>query len=173
MVLMCEPIVLAIEDLKKEDSIVILTTPQGEKYTERKAMALKDAKHLIIICGHYEGYDERVRNFVDLEISIGDYVLTGGEIPAMAITDSVVRLIDGVINKESFLSDSYSDDLLDYPTYTKPASFRGLDVPEVLLNGNHAKINEYRKTEQLHKTMLKRPELLEKTGADSNENRES
>lgn len=162
MVLKCEPIVRAIEDIKTDDSLVILTTPQGKVYNQKETIKLKEYKHLIIICGHYEGYDERIRSFVDLELSIGDYILTGGEIPAMVITDSVTRLIDGVINKESYLEDSYSDYLLDYPTYTKPADFRGLKVPEVLINGNHEKINEYRHNEQLKRTQEKRPDLMEK-----------
>lgn len=161
MVLMCEPVVRAIEDLKKDDSLVILTCPQGKVYSEQMAINLKEYKHLIIICGHYEGYDERIRNFVDLEISIGDYVLTGGEIPAMAITDSIVRLLDGVINKDSYLEDSFTNNLLDYPTFTKPADFRGLKVPEVLISGNHAKIAEYRKNEQIKRTKERRPDLLE------------
>lgn len=160
MVLMCEPVVRAIEDLKTEDSLVILTCPQGHIYNEKEAHKLKEYKHLIIVCGHYEGYDERIRNFVDLEISIGDYVLTGGEIPAMAITDSVVRLIDGVINESSWVTDSFTDNLLDYPTYTKPADFRGLKVPDVLLSGNHAKIKEYREQEQIKRTQIRRPDLL-------------
>ncbi len=161
MVLMCEPVVRAIDDLRRDDSLVILTCPQGKTYQESVARKLKDYHHLIIICGHYEGYDERIRNFVDLEISIGDYILTGGEIPAMAITDSVVRLIDGAINKESSTDDSYTNNLLDYPTYTKPAEFRGLKVPDVLLSGNHKKIKEYRLNEQIKKTKEKRPDLLE------------
>lgn len=162
MVLMCEPVVRAIEDIKSDDSIVILTTPQGEIYNEAKAIELKNYKHLIIVCGHYEGYDERIREFVDLELSIGDYVLTGGEIPAMVITDSITRLIDGVINKDSYIDDSFTNGLLDYPTYTKPADFRGLKVPEVLISGNHEKIKEYRYNEQIKRTKLRRPDLMEK-----------
>jgi len=162
MVLMCEPVVRAIEDLRKDDSLVILTCPQGKVYNENIAHNLKEYKHLIVVCGHYEGYDERIRNFVDLEISIGDYILTGGEIPAMAITDSIVRLIPGVINKESYIEDSFTNNLLDYPTYTKPADFRGMKVPDVLISGNHAKIAEYRKNEQIKRTGERRPELLEK-----------
>ncbi len=161
MVLMCEPVVDAIEDLKDKDSLVILTTPQGKVYNEKEALELKKHKHLIIVCGHYEGYDERIRNFVDLELSIGDYILTGGEIPAMVLVDSITRLLPGVINEESFLNDSFSDNLLDYPTYTKPASFRGLDVPEVLLSGNHAKIKEYREKMRIERTKERRPDLLE------------
>ena len=166
MVLMCEPVILAIEDLKTKDSLVILTTPQGKTYNESLAHELKEYKHIIIVCGHYEGYDERIREFVDLEISIGDYILTGGEIPAMAITDSIVRLIDGVINKESYIEDSFTNNLLDYPTYTKPDNFRGLSVPKVLLSGNHAKINKYRKSEQIKRTMARRPDLMEKYNGD-------
>lgn len=161
MVLMCDPIVRAIESVKAEDSLVILTTPQGKKYTEKIAYDLKKYKHLIIICGHYEGYDERIREFVDMEISIGDYILTGGEIPALVITDSVTRLIDGVINSESYLEDSFTDNLLDYPTYTKPAEYRGLKVPEVLISGNHEKIKEYRKEEQIKRTNERRHDLME------------
>lgn len=161
MVLMCEPVVNAIEDLKTEDSLVILTCPQGKVYTEKVANDLIKCKHLIIVCGHYEGYDERIRNFVDLEISIGDYILTGGEIPAMVISDSVTRLIDGVINKNSYMEDSFTNNLLDYPTYTKPFNFRGMEVPEVLISGNHAKIAEYRKEEQIKRTKERRPDLLE------------
>ena len=160
MVLMCEPVVRAIEDIKTENSLVILTCPQGRVYNEKCAHELKSYKHLIIICGHYEGYDERIRNFVDLEISIGDYILTGGEIPAMAITDSVVRLIDGVIRKDSYVDDSFTNNLLDYPTYTKPYDFRGMLVPDVLLSGNHKKIEDYRKSEQIKRTKERRPDLL-------------
>ncbi len=162
MVLMCEPVVRAIEDIKTQDSLVILTCPQGKVYNESIALDLTKYKHLIIICGHYEGYDERIREFVDLEISIGDYILTGGEIPAMVILDSVTRLLDGVINKESYIEDSFTNNLLDYPVYTKPADFRGLKVPDVLLSGNHAKINEYRKNEQIKRTQERRPDLMEK-----------
>jgi len=162
MVLMCEPVVRAIEDLKTDSSLVILTCPQGKRYTEKMAHELKEYNHLIIICGHYEGYDERIRNFVDLEISIGDYILTGGEIPAMAITDSIVRLIPGVINRNSYEEDSFTNNLLDYPVYTKPADFRGLKVPEVLISRNHQKIDEYRKEEQIKRTKERRPDLLEK-----------
>ena len=162
MVLMCEPVVRAIEDLKKEDSLVILTCPQGKTYSEKMAFDLKKYKHLIIVCGHYEGYDERIRNFVDLEVSIGDYILTGGEIPAMVIVDSVTRLLEGVIKEESYFEDSFTNNLLDYPTYTKPRDFRGLLVPEVLLSGNHEKIKEYRLQEQIKRTKERRPDLLKR-----------
>ena len=160
MVLKVDVVVKAIEDLKSDDSLIILTCPQGKTYNQSITKELKSKKHLIIICGHYEGYDERIREFVDLELSIGDYILTGGEIPAMVITDSVTRLIDGVITKESYESDSFENNLLDYPTYTKPVDFRGLKVPDILLSGDHKKIDEYRKNEQIRKTKELRPDLL-------------
>ena len=144
MVLMCEPIFDAVESVKKKNSIVIMTTPSGEKYNQKIAYDLSKESHLIILCGHYEGFDERIKSIVDMEISIGDYVLTGGEIPACVIMDSVVRLIDGVINKESLESETFTDDLVDYPVYTRPRVYRGMEVPEVLLSGDHKKIEEYR-----------------------------
>ncbi|MBR4671886.1 MAG: tRNA (guanosine(37)-N1)-methyltransferase TrmD [Bacilli bacterium] len=164
MVLMVQPIYDAVMDLKDEDTKVILLTPDGEKYNQKKAYDLKKYKHLIIICGHYEGFDDRIRSVVDFEISIGDYVLTGGELPSMIITDTIVRLVDGVIDEESHINDSFNPNtnLLDYPTYTKPREFMGLTVPEVLLNGNHKEIEEYRLKESIKKTQEKRPDLLEK-----------
>ena len=162
MVLMCQPVVDAIEAFKRDDSKVILMTPQGKSYNEKVAYELKNEKHLILVCGHYEGYDERIRNFVDMEISIGDYILTGGEIPAMVITDSVTRLIDGVIEKESYTNESFNNNLLDYPVYTKPRVYRGLEVPEVLLSGHHENINNWRKEESIKRTEKRRPDLLKK-----------
>ena len=162
MVLICQPIFDAVEDLKTKDSKVIMLTPDGKIYNQTTAYDLSKEKHLIIICGHYEGFDERIRSIVDLEISIGDYVLTGGEIPAMILTDSITRLIDGVINKESHENDSFSDNLLDYETYTKPEEFRGMKVPEVLLSGNHKKIDEFRKESRYNRTKEKRPDLFDK-----------
>lgn len=162
MVLMCQPVVDAIETLKTEDSKVILMCPQGKKYNQTTAYELKSEKHIILVCGHYEGYDERIRNFVDLEISIGDFILTGGEIPAMAITDSITRLLDGVITKESYENESFNNNLLDYPTYTKPQNFRGMEVPDVLLSGHHENINKWRALESLKRTEKRRPDLLKK-----------
>ena len=121
---------------------------------------LKEKKHIILLCGHYEGFDERVKAIIDLEISIGDYVLTGGELPAMVITDSIVRLIDGVITDGSLESESFTDNLLDYPVYTRPAEFRGMKVPEVLLSGHHENINKYRNEERIRLTKEKRSDLL-------------
>ena len=162
MVLMPQPIFDAVDDLKKDDSKVILMTPQGVTYEQKKAYGLSKEKHLIIICGHYEGFDERIRTLADMKISIGDYVLTGGEIVSMVITDSVVRLIDGVIEKESHLEDSFNNNLLDYPVYTKPVEFRGMKVPDVLLSGHHANIKKFREDAALAKTKERRPDLLEK-----------
>lgn len=160
MVLMVEPLVNAIEHYKTKDSKVILMCPQGKTYKQEKARILSQEKHLILVCGHYEGFDERIRKFVDEEISIGDYVLTGGEIPAMTISDSVIRLLDGVIKKESYQEESFNNNLLDYPTYTKPQEFRGLKVPDILISGDHKKIKEWRRQEQIKKTEEKRKDLL-------------
>ena len=163
MVLMPQPIFDCVESLRKEDSKVILLTPSGIPYKQKMAYDLSHEKHLIIICGHYEGFDERIRTLADIEISIGDYVLTGGEIPAMVLVDSIVRLLPGVIKERSHLNDSFNENyLLDYPTYTKPRIFRGMEVPEVLLSGDQQKIAEYRLQESLKKTKELRPDLLEK-----------
>lgn len=159
MLLRCEPIFLALDKIKTEDSFVILLTPDGEVFKEKTAIDLSHKKHIILICGRYEGFDERIKTLVDLELSIGDFVLTGGEVPAMCVVDAVTRLIPGVINEESLASESFTDDLLDYPNYTKPSEYRGLKVPDVLLSGDHAKIAEYRKNEQIKKTEARRPDL--------------
>ena len=162
MVLTCQPIFDCVEALKEDDSLVILMTPDGTPYKQQMAYDLSKKKHLIIICGHYEGFDERIRSLCDLEISIGDYVLTGGELASMVLTDSIVRLIPGVIETSSHQNDSFNNNLLDYPTYTKPRNFRGMEVPSVLVNGDHKKIEEYRKEESIKRTKDRRPDLLEK-----------
>lgn len=162
MVLTCQPIFDCVEALKEDDSLVILMTPDGIPYKQQMAYDLSKKKHLIIICGHYEGFDERIRSLCDLEISIGDYVLTGGELASMVLTDSIVRLIPGVIETSSHQNDSFNNNLLDYPTYTKPRNFRGMEVPGVLVNGDHKKIEEYRKEESIKRTKERRPDLLEK-----------
>ena len=159
MVLMCEPIFRAIETLKKEDTIVIMLTPSGIPFKQKIAIDLSKQKHIILLCGHYEGFDERIRTIVDMEISIGDYVLTGGEVPAMAITDAITRLIPGVITEESLDSESFNDNLLDYPNYTRPEVFRGMKVPEVLLSGHHKNIDKYRQEERIKKTNEQRKDL--------------
>lgn len=159
MVLMCEPIFNAIEALRKNNTKVIMLTPSGNTFNQKEAYSLAKEKHIILLCGHYEGFDERIKTIIDYEISIGDFVLTGGEIPAMAIVDAVVRLIPGVINEESLKNESFNDNLLDYPNYTKPAEFRGLKVPEVLLSGHHKNINEYRQKERKKITQKLRKDL--------------
>ena len=160
MVLMAQPIFDCIESIKKEDSIVILLTPDGDLYKQKIAYDLSTKKHLILICGHYEGFDERIRSICDMELSIGDYVLTGGEVPAMVLVDSITRLLPGVITEESHLNDSFNDSLLDYPTYTKPRIYKGMEVPEVLISGDHKKIAEWRKEQSIKKTESRRPDLL-------------
>ena len=162
MVLMCQPIYDCIESIKKENSKVSMLTPDGTLYKQKIAYDLAQEKHLILLCGHYEGFDERIRNIVDMEISIGDYVLTGGEIPAMVVSDSVIRLVDGVIDKNSHLVDSFNDSLLDYETYTKPYDFRGMKVPDVLISGDHKKIDDFRRNSRYNRTKDRRPDLLEK-----------
>ena len=156
MVLMCEPIFRAIEDLRRSDSVVIMLTPGGETYKQEVAMEFSKYSHIILLCGHYEGFDERIKTIVDREISIGDYILTGGEVAAMAIVDSVTRLIPGVINKESLESESFDDGLLDYPVYTKPYDFRGMKVPDVLLSGHHENIKKYREEQKFKLTNLRK-----------------
>lgn len=160
MLLMCQPIIDCVNDIKTDDSLVVLLTPSGIPFKESTAYDLSKVKHLILICGHYEGFDERVKSVVDMELSIGDYVLTGGEIPAMVVVDAVTRLIPGVINEESHLNDSFSDPkVLDYPNYTKPRDFRGLLVPDVLVSGDHKKIAEWREQQANLKTNEVRPDL--------------
>ena len=161
MVLTPQPIFDCVKALKKDNSKVILLTPDGELYKQDKAYDLSQEKHLIIICGHYEGFDERIRSLCDIELSIGDYVLTGGEIASMVLVDSIVRLIPGVITESSHLNDSFNNNLLDYPTYTKPRIYEGMEVPEVLVSGDHKKIEEYRKAESLKRTRERRPDLLD------------
>lgn len=162
MVLQCDPIFKCVESLKTPDSTVILVTPDGKTYNQKIAKELKLKKHLIIICGHYEGFDERIRSLADLELSIGDYILTGGELAACVITDSVVRLLSGAINEESLNSESFEDNLLDYPTYTKPAVYQNMAVPPVLLSGDHQKIAKWREEMRVKKTQERRPDLLER-----------
>lgn len=152
MVLMCQPIFDAVSALKTNDSKIILTVPDGKILNQKIAHQLSFEKHLIIICGHYEGFDERIRTLADYEISIGKYILTGGELPSMVITDSVVRLLDGVINKDSLQNESFNNELMDYPNYTHPVDFNGMVVPEVLLSGHHQNILKYRNKQAIIKT---------------------
>ena len=161
MVLMCQPIFDCIKSLKTKDSFVVMLTPDGKTYNQEIAKKFSKKKHLILLCGHYEGFDERIKSICDEFISIGDFILTGGEIPSMVITDSVVRLLDGVIDQESLESESFNNNLLDYPTYTKPRVYEGMEVPSVLLSGDHKKIQEYRLNEQIKKTKSLRNDLWE------------
>ncbi len=164
MVMKPEPIFKAVRSLKKEDSEVILLSPSGDLFSQKIAEELSKKNHLILICGRYEGVDERVKSIITREISIGDYVLTGGEIPAMVIVDAVVRLVPGVLgDPNSLREESFQWGILEYPQYTHPRDFEGMKVPDILLSGNHEKIRRWRRKEALRKTFLKRPDLLEKT----------
>ena len=165
MVLMAQPYVDCYEGVdKKENSVTLMMTPQGEPFTDKLSNELTQYNQIIILCGHYEGYDERIRDIIKpREISIGDFVLTGGELPALCLIDSISRKIDGTLGKiESAHDDSFSDGLLEYPQYTKPREYRGLEVPEVLLNGNHKLIEEFREEQKILRTKQKRPDLYEK-----------
>lgn len=163
MVLRVEPLYDAIMDVKGDDkdAKVILMTPDGVPYKQEIAVDLSNEKHLIFVCGHYEGFDERIRTLCDMELSIGDYVLTGGELPAMVVSDSIIRLLDGVITGTSLDSESFNDKLLDYPTYTKPQEFMGMKVPDVLLSGDHARIKAWRDEMRIKRTKERRPDLID------------
>ncbi|MBN1865127.1 MAG: tRNA (guanosine(37)-N1)-methyltransferase TrmD [Victivallales bacterium] len=162
MLMMCEPLFRAVESLRAEKSKVILMTPQGEVFRQSIAEGLSVESHLVIICGHYEGVDERVRlDLVDMEISIGDFILTNGNLPAMVLTEAVARLVPGVLGSaKSCESDSFSNGMLEYPQYTRPENFRGQKVPEVLLSGDHGQIRAWRESEALKRTTRRRPDLL-------------
>ncbi len=172
MVMKPEPIAAAIESVKSENqnARVILLSPRGRPYRQSLARELAALPHLALLCGHYKDIDERVRNFVDDDISVGDYILSGGEPAALALIDSVVRLLPGAISDpESAERDSFENGLLDHPHYTRPEEFRGLKVPEVLRSGNHARIAEWRRREALRLTLKHRPDLLEGTGLGEND----
>lgn len=176
MVLKPEPVFAAVDHLLESAAVkprVILMCPQGETFTQSKAEELAKEEHLVFICGHYEGYDERIReHLVTDELSVGDYVLTGGELPAMVVIDSVVRLLPGVLgNETSAVTDSYSTGLLEYPHYTRPAQFRDWDVPEVLISGHHARIEAWRREQSLLRTLRRRPDLLEAADLTDKERR--
>ncbi len=171
MVLMAQPYVDAYESVEKiNNSITLMMTPQGEKFDNKMCTELAKYDQIVILCGHYEGFDERIRTIIQpKEVSIGDFVLTGGELPALCLMDSVSRKLDGTLGKiESMEEDSFENGLLEYPQYTKPREYRGLNVPEVLLNGNHALINEFRYNEQLKRTKERRPDLYEKYVSNHN-----
>ncbi len=158
------PVVIydCLNEIKTDKSHIILLTPQGNKYSQEKASYIaKNYEEVIMICGHYEGFDERIRTMVDEEISIGDFVLTGGELASMVISDSVIRLLDGAIKEDSYLGDSHQNGLLEYPQYTRPEIFNGIEVPFVLRNGNHKEIAKWRLKESLRRTLERRPDMLE------------
>lgn len=175
MVMKVEPIERALAAVKRADvkSLVVLMTPQGETFDQKIAAQLGVEQQLIMICGRYEGVDERIReHLVDREISIGDYILTGGELSALVVIDAVARLIPGVLgNDESALSESFSHGLLEYPQYTRPAEYKGLRVPDVLVSGNHAQIERWQRVEALKRTWQRRPDLLDKTDLSEEDKR--
>ena len=166
MVMRCQPVLDALRSVRGsaesfQNTIVAALSPAGRQFTQKQAHRLSELDHLILICGHYEGMDERIYRHVDEEISIGDYVLTGGEIAAMAVSDAVIRLLPGALRSESTSEESFENGLLEYPQYTQPAVCEGEAVPEVLLSGNHARIRRWRLKESLRRTMERRPDLLE------------
>ena len=161
MVMMCEPIYKAIESIKTDDCKIFYMSPRGKRFSQTKVREMSKLEHIILLCGHYEGVDQRVIDMFNMEeISIGDYILTGGELPAMVITDAIVRLIPNVITPDSIVEESFSNDVLEYNQYTRPSVFMGYSVPEVLLSGNHKKIAEYRKKQSIEITKKNRPDLL-------------
>lgn len=171
MIMKPEPIYNAISSVKSNKSIVIYLSPQGKIFNQNLAKKLSKEEHLILLCGHYEGIDNRIiENHIDMEISIGDYVLTGGEIPAMVLMDSIVRLLPGALtSEESYVDESHYNGLLEHPQYTRPRDFNGLTVPDILLSGNHEKIDKWRKYESLKNTLTKRPDLLENVNLSDEE----
>ncbi len=161
MVMMCEPLFKAIESVKEENSKIFFMSPRGVVFKQEMAREMSKLEHIILLCGHYEGIDQRVIDYFNIqELSIGDYVLTGGEIPAMVVADSVIRLIPGVIREESTMEESFSTNLLEYNQYTRPAEFRGMKVPDVLLSGHHKNIEEWRVEQSKEITKKNRPDLL-------------
>jgi tRNA (guanine37-N1)-methyltransferase len=166
MVMRPEPLFSALEPLRARGAHVILLDPAGERLTDSLARELAALPHLALVCGRYEGIDERVRELVDREVSIGDYVVTGGELPALVLVDAVVRLVPGAIARASHEDDSFASGLLEYPQYTRPESFRGHDVPPILLSGNHAEVDRWRRREALRRTFERRPDLLDAAPLD-------
>ena len=159
MILRPEPVAAALDSLRRPDSMVILLDPAGEVFRQARAADLATRPHLVFVCPRYEGVDERIRSLVDLELSIGDYVLTGGELPALVVIDAMIRLLPGAIEEASTVEESFSDGLLEYPQYTRPAVFRGMDVPSILTSGDHAAVARWRKEQAIERTRRRRPDL--------------
>ena len=163
MLMQVEPLYYAIKSVQSGNSKLIFPSPQGKVFNQSMAKELSEEEHLVFICGHYEGVDERIFELFNIEeISLGDFVLTGGELPSMVMVDAISRLVDGVISRESLESESFSNNLLEYPQYTRPSSFMGLDVPEVLLSGNHQEVDKWRAEQSLKRTKERRKDLLKK-----------
>jgi tRNA (guanine37-N1)-methyltransferase len=160
MVMRPEPIAAGIDHLRRDDSFVVLLDPSGEVFSQGRAGDLAGRSHLVLVCARYEGVDERVRALVDLELSIGDYVLTGGELPALVVIDAVIRLLPGAIDDASTTEESFADGLLEYPQYTRPPTFRGVDVPTILTSGDHGAVERWRREQALARTQERRPDLL-------------
>jgi len=159
MILRPEPVAAALDSLRRPDSMVILLDPAGEVFRQARAADLATRPHLVFVCPRYEGVDERIRSLVDLELSIGDYVLTGGELPALVVIDAMIRLLPGAIEEASTVEESFSDGLLEYPQYTRPAVFRGMDVPSILTSGDHAAVARWRHEQAIERTRRRRPDL--------------
>lgn len=164
MVMRPEPVAAAIDELRRPDSFVVLLDPAGEVFRQARAQDLAGRSHLVLVCPRYEGVDERIRSLVDLELSIGDYVLTGGELPALVVVDAVIRLLPGAIDEASTAEESFAAGLLEYPQYTRPPSFRGMDVPAVLTSGDHGAVRRWREEQALERTRRRRPDLVEGGG---------
>ena len=162
MVMRVEPVVAAIDSVRRPESTVILLDPGGDVFSQARAADLATREHLVFVCPRYEGVDERIRSFVDLELSIGDYVLTGGELPALVVIDAVLRLLPGAIDDASTAEESFSDGLLEYPQYTRPPSFQGMDVPPILTSGDHGAVAAWRRERALERTRARRPDLLDR-----------
>ena len=161
MVMMCEPIFKAIESINTPDSKIIYLSPRGKVFNQKMAQDYSKLNHIILLCGHYEGIDQRIIDYFNIEeISIGDYILTGGELPAMVLADSIIRLLPGVLSDDSTVEESFSNNLLEYNQYTRPAVYRDMAVPDILLSGNHKKIEEFRHNQSLEITKKNRPDLL-------------
>ena len=162
MLMMAEPLAQAVKSVKKKGSKTILLSPQGKTFNDKTALRLSKEEHLILVCGHYEGIDERLEHLFDEELSVGDFVLTGGELPAMLVADAVARLVPGVLKVDAAVSESFAAGLLDFPQYTRPRVWRGREVPEILFSGDHAQIAEWRRTAATKATKRKRPDLFKR-----------